>query len=536
MRFVAIVLMLAAAVSAQVTAPLVGWLPDGTEIRPINGLPAAAALGRPANVGRAMTHVAVSPSQNYVLASDFVTGEVLFIVPGVSSTTLDTLLNPDQIVASPRGSSAILWFSAPPQFEILSGLPAAPTIRQIGASFLNTPLSAIAVSDDGQWIAAASSAGVYEWGPDGVPHQLYGGSDALAIAFFAGSSDLAIATSTQLLSIAASATSVLYQGSFSPVGLAISFDNQKIVLADQGGTIYSVDAATRTPSIVDCQCLPSGVFGLGGAVFRLTSSTFGAVKLFDAAAGAILAVPGDGLKVTRRVVRRAQTTAPLPTLTINLTPTPTGYLQQPAMTITASSAYSSEIDGNVALTFSSNSSTGGTDQTIQFSTGGATVNFTIPAGSTQANFSGAPSVSFSTGTVAGTTTLIANLTAPTSASAVATQTVTTQRTFPTITSVKLNQTSGVVTVVVTGYSPTDEVVGGVFFFALSSNASITQNDIGVSVSPEFQTYYANTSSYATGSEFTLSVPFGVTGNPLDLVGVTVTLLNSIAASNPVSSH
>ncbi len=540
MRFVTLALMLAAAVSAQVSAPLVGWLPDGTQIRPINGLAAAAILGRPVNVGRAMTHIAVSPSQNYVLGSDFATGEVLFVVPGVSSTALNTSLKPDQIVVSPRGSSAILWFSAASQFEVLSGLPAAPAIRQISASFLsttlNTPFSAIAVSDDGQWIAAASSTGVYEWGPDGASHQLYGGSDARAIAFFTGNSDLAIATSTQLLSIAGSASSVLYQSAFSPVGMAISFDNQKIVFADQGGTIYSVDAASRTPSIVDCQCLPSGVFGLGGAVFRLTSSTIGAVKLFDAAAGAILAVPGDGPKITRRVVRPAQTTAPLPTLTINLNPTPTGYLQQPAMTITASSAYPSEIDGNVALTFTSNSTTGGTDQTIQFSTGGATVNFTIPAGSRQANFSGAPSVSFSTGTVAGTTTLTANLTAPTSASAVATQTVTTHPTFPTITGVKLNQTSAGITVIITGYSPTDEVVGAVFLFALSSNASITTNDIGVSVSSEFQPYYANASSYATGSEFTLSVPFGVTGNPADLVGVTVTLVNSIAVSNPVSSQ
>lgn len=569
MRFVPIALAVAAAAlaSAQVSAPLVGWLPEGTQIRPMNGLPAAATLGAPANVGRALMHIAVSPSQNYVLASDAGTGEVLLVVPGVSgvsNATLDTAVNPDQIAASPRGSSAILWFSAAAQFEILSGLPGAPAIRQIDAPFLNTALSAIAVSDDGQWMAAASSAGVYEWGADGVPHQLYGGSDAAALAFFTGSSELAMATSTQLLSIVGSETpgvgsetSVLYQGSFSPVGLAVSFDNREIVLADQSGTIYSVDAATHTTSTIGCHCRPGGVFGLGGAVFRLTSSSIGVVKLFDAAAGAILAVPRPGLQ-SRPVPRSAQTTAALPTLTISLNPTPTGFLQQPAITITASSAYASEIDGNVTLnfapiasnaftntTFTGTNSSGttysvtytvGTDQTIQFSTGGTTVNFTIPAGSTQASFSGAPNVTVSTGTIAGTITLTANVSAPTTVSSVATQTVTTKPTSPAISSVKLSQTPGGVTVVVTGYSSTDDMISGVYTFTLSSNATITANYISVPVSFYFEPYYATTASYATGSEFTLTVPFAVTGNPNDLIGVTVTMINSAASANPVSSQ
>jgi hypothetical protein len=91
-------------------------------------------------------------------------------------------------------------------------------------------------------------------------------------------------------------------------------------------------------------------------------------------------------------------------------------------------------------------------------------------------------------------------------------------------------------VVVTGYSPTDDMISGVFTFSLSSNASITANYISVPVSFYFEPYYGTTASYATGSAFTLTVPFTVTGNPQDLVGVTVTMLNSVASSNPVSSQ
>jgi hypothetical protein len=540
-RFAAIALALAATASAQVTAPLLGWLPEGTQIRPINGLPAAATLGAPANVGHALQRVAVSPSQNYVLASDANTGAVLLIADGTSATPINTPIKPDQVVASPRGSAAALWYAAAAQFETLTGLPATPAIRTIDASVSSAPLAAIAVSDDGQWIAAASSSGVYEWGPDGAPHQLYSGSDAGALAFFAGNSNLLIATSTQILSIAGSATSVLDQGTFSPVGLATSLDNQEVVLANQNGTVYSIETATGTPSVRDCQCSPSGAFGLGGAVFRLTSASTGGVKLFDAAAGVILAVPGDPprrLEPRRPTGGRvqAQVTATFPTLAISLNPTPTGYLQQPAMTVTASSAYASDIEGNIVLTFASSSTTGGLDQAIQFSTGGKIVNFTIPAGATQANFSGASSVTFSTGTTAGIITLTANVSAPASVAAAATQTVTNKPTWPTISNVQLNHTSGGVTVVVTGYSPTDDVIDGVFNFALSSNATITVNNIGVALSPVFQAWYGSATSYATGGEFMLSVPFAVSGNNADMVGVTVTLLNSVAESNPTSSQ
>lgn len=531
MRF-AIALLLAVSASAQVKAPLLGWLPESKQIREMDGLPGAAVLGSTMSVGRKLAHITVSPSQNYVLATDGSSGSVLLIIPGGSVTALGVPAKPDTIVVSPQGSSAALWYSVAGQFEVLSGLPGAVTTRQIDGYALNAPVSSMAVSDDGQWIAAGSSAGVLLWGPDGVARQVYSGGNAGALAFYTGLSELAVATSTQLLSLDGSAASVVYQGSFSPAGLGVSFDNRKIVVADRNGSIHSVDTAAHTAVTMDCGCGPSGVFGLGSAVFRLTSSPIGAVKLVDAEAGAILAVPRKGPE-TREVIPPQTSTQPLPNISINLSPVPTGYLQQPAMTVTSSSAYPVDIDGNVTLTFTSAES--GTDNTIQFSNASTTVNFTIPAGSTQANFSGANSITFSTGTIAGTIVLTANVTAPTSASAVATQTVTTQPSAPVISSVTLSPSPGGIIVVVTGYSSTDEMTSATYLFALTSNATLSANDITVSVSPEFQTYYAATTSYATGSEFTLTVPFAIVGNPSDITGVTVTLLNNKGASNPVAS-
>lgn len=541
MRIVALAVWLAASLAAQITAPLLGWLPEGTGIRPMNGLPGAATLGPALNAGHKLVNSAVSPSQNYILAADAASGQVLLLVPGGSTTAVDVPSRPDQIVVSPRGSSAALIYSAAARIQVLSGLPSAPAARTIDASFLSITPVAIAVSDDGQRVAMASPGGVYEWNAGAAAQQIYGASDASALAFLAGSSNLLIATSTQLLSVGDSASAVLYQNastaqnSFAPAGVASSFDNSKIVLADRSGTIYSIDAATRTPSILDCQCRPSGVFGLGGSVFRLNSPATGAVKVFDAVAGAVLAIPGDPVKTRRAVV--AATVRPadtLPTLAITISPAAPGYLQQPALTITASSAYPSDLVGNVGLAFTP--SVAGNDYTVQFSNGLTAVNFTIPAGSTQANFSGAPSVTVSTGTVAGTIALSANITAPVLALGAATQSITTSPAVPVITSVKFAQTPGGVTVTVTGYSPTDDMFSGSFTFALTSNATITANDLSVGLSPQFASWYGSANSYPTGSEFTLAVPFAITGNPADMTGVSVTLINSRGASNPVSSQ
>ena len=64
-----------------------------------------------------------------------------------------------------------------------------------------------------------------------------------------------------------------------------------------------------------------------------------------------------------------------------------------------------DFDGNIDSLFCI--LCGRTDQMIQFGPGGTTANFTIPAGTTQAQFSGNSSITLLTGTVGGTITLTA---------------------------------------------------------------------------------------------------------------------------------
>jgi hypothetical protein len=93
---------------AQIGVPTLGYLPEGPRIRVMQGIPGAGAVGPILDVGRNLAQIAISPRQDYILASDAVTGEVLKIVPGGASASITAIpgasANPDQIVMSPHGA------------------------------------------------------------------------------------------------------------------------------------------------------------------------------------------------------------------------------------------------------------------------------------------------------------------------------------------------------------------------------------------------------------------------------------------------
>src|SRR5262249_29079869 len=79
--------------------------------------------------------------------------------------------------------------------------------------------------------------------------------------------------------------------------------------------------------------------------------------------------------------------------------------QQARIAVTMATPFPREVTGEVTLTFISNAVIPVDDPAIQFSTGGRTVTFTIPANSTEARFASASDpapLAFQTGTVAGT--------------------------------------------------------------------------------------------------------------------------------------
>ena len=207
------------------------------------------------------------------------------------------------------------------------------------------------------------------------------------------------------------------------------------------------------------------------------------VKIFDAAAGVVSAVPPVGGAGTSSAAAVTPAATTIPAMTIGGLPTSPGYKQQPSITISLASSYTAALTGTLTLTFAS--SVGGDDQMIQFanSAGGRTAAFTIAAGSTQASFSGSSSILVETGTTAGKITL--TVTSVTASGTDVTPnpqpaaTITTNPTVPSIQTLTFSQTSGGLTVVVTGFSSSRDMVSGLFSFAPATNATVSQSAVTV---------------------------------------------------------
>ncbi len=291
---------------AQLGGPIIGYVPDGAGIRPMYGLPASGAIGQPLAAGRDFARVAISPSQSFAIVTTADTGAVMVYTPGASPVSLSgAAANPDILAMSPGGTSAALWFPMSGQLEVVSGLPGSPSIRTVDASFLNASPLALAIGDDGQWAVGLWSAGAYAFGPSNQVIPLQTDPGVAALAFFHNTHDLALASSNRATRIAdvggSMQSSVLYDYSSqprSPRAIALSFDNSLAVVADSAGKLVDIAIATATANIADCQCSPEGLYGLGGALFRLNGIGTGGrsartteLKLFDAAARAVSIVP-----------------------------------------------------------------------------------------------------------------------------------------------------------------------------------------------------------------------------------------------------
>ncbi|MGA3187908.1 MAG: hypothetical protein ABSF22_12435 [Bryobacteraceae bacterium] len=297
---------LCGALSAQVGGPLIGYVPEGSTIRPMYGFPAAGAIG-PEIAEGGWAKIAISPAQTFVIATSADTGEVLLVnlvkpsvnsIPGAAS-------NPDIIAISPSGASAALWFPLTNQLEAVSGLPATPSIRTISASFLNASPLAIAITDDGQWAVGLWSSGAYAFGPSNQVIPLQTDPGVVALAFFHNSHNLALASANRASSITdvggSMQTSVLYDYSaqpLSPRAIALSFDNSLAVVADATGKLLNISLAAATAATIDCHCSPDGLYGLGAALFRLNGTNASGrsgpkteLKVFDASAAAVWIVP-----------------------------------------------------------------------------------------------------------------------------------------------------------------------------------------------------------------------------------------------------
>ena len=225
--------------------------------------------------------------------------------------------------------------------------------------------------------------------------------------------------------------------------------------------------------------------------------------------------------------------SPVPTtLSISALPNTATSAQQVPFGVTLSSSYSKAVKGQVTLSFQPAASAARDDPSIQFSTGGRSVSFNVPAGTTRAVFP-SNTMALQTGTVAGTISL--NLTSDLPGANIG-QSVTVAVATPVITSATVLSTSSGFQVEIAGFSNSRKLTSASFHFSAKSGQAVQTGDLTVSVASAASQWYSSSGSTAFGGQFLLTVPFTVQqGASTGLASVSVQVQNDAGDSESATA-
>ena len=239
---------------------------------------------------------------------------------------------------------------------------------------------------------------------------------------------------------------------------------------------------------------------------------------------------------------------PLPVIQLGGSSGTLNPLQQPSYTLALAQSYANNLIGTLNLAF--NSAVFTNDGTVQFATGGRTVNFTIAAGTTQALFpNNSAQIGIQVGSVAGTISLSPTFSTPAgidlTPTTVPTISVTVPQLAPQITGIQIqNRTNTSFSLYITGYSTGRTVSTITLDVTPITNEIVPASHLSLAVDSSFAAWYQTQQSQQYGSVFTAILPITLQGtsnvtNLIDAIqSVSATISNSIgtSAASSVSFH
>ncbi len=209
------------------------------------------------------------------------------------------------------------------------------------------------------------------------------------------------------------------------------------------------------------------------------------------------------------------------------------------VTVLISAPQTEEITGTVTLTLASNGTPPVDDPAVQFIGGGRTASFRIAAGQTSATFGSSPSARFQTGTTAATlvfTATFARAGVDATPNPAPRATLTIPVTPPTLTDLNVTRSATNLTVVVRGFATERNITTAVLEFARRAGAPGNNPErFDVNVAQVFQAWFAGAASQPFGSQFRLTIPVTLTGDPADITGVTVRLTGPSGTGNSLTA-
>ncbi len=272
----------------RTSGPLLGFIydPASAAIRPISGLPGAAVVNDPIDIGFPVASAAVAPLHDCALAISSQDGLVRLIQFGarVSTTIVSGAMpSPDRIVFSSSGTAALLYSTGAAHAQVLTGIPQSPTVYDLPFSVAS---GTMALADDGAAVLLPDAGGAQVWFGDGnAPVSL--SVSAAAAAFRAGSHDALAATANgdlYLFEAAANQWRLARSGdgaTRNAAAVQFSADGVGGYVAAASG-ISVVDLATGESATMACNCVPTSLDPLmAGSIYHVTAAP-SLLWLFDA--------------------------------------------------------------------------------------------------------------------------------------------------------------------------------------------------------------------------------------------------------------
>jgi hypothetical protein len=218
---------------------------------------------------------------------------------------------------------------------------------------------------------------------------------------------------------------------------------------------------------------------------------------------------------------------------------------QANVSLTLASAYPVDLSGSLTLTTSGNY---GTDPAVQFSTGNRTVDFTIPAGSTSADFAGQGSqIAIQTGTVAETVTLTPTFATTAGLDVTPSSPPTLQFTVaaaaPVVESVQAsNVTASSFDLLVIGYTTMRSLTSLSVTFTPASGYTLTTSQFTLPVDQSASVWFQSSTSQTFGGLFEITESFTLPGTiPAGktlvqaIASAAVTVSNAVGTSSSLST-
>jgi hypothetical protein len=226
-----------------------------------------------------------------------------------------------------------------------------------------------------------------------------------------------------------------------------------------------------------------------------------------------------------------------PALAISGVPTTLVSLQQPGVDLTLSAPYPVAVTGRLNLVFVPANGMPD-DPAVQFSSGGRSVAFTISANATHATFAGTLAVQ--SGSVAGTIQFTAESlaagTVPLTAPGAPVLTAQVASAAPVLRTVTLARGTDGFSVQIGGLSNTRELASATVRFVPSAGSSVQASQVTIALTDAAGAWFTSAASNPYGGQFTLTLPFSISGGTVSLDSVAVVLTNQVGASQEASAQ